>query len=191
MAGADLVQWTPTGDGGQALLDAPIDFSTLTEQTGQIAYAAGATADGFMIAGAANDAGTEGTYLFSPDTWSLSAYGKRASEQGLLVPSAVAYNGWFYVLAATQDAPYRVFSATAVETFEQPGDYVEPEEPTDPEEPEQPTDPEKPVDQKDPASPGELPSTGDPAGAYMAAVAVAGAVALGAAAVSARKRVLS
>lgn len=84
--------------------------------------------------------------------------------------------------------------ATAVETFEQPGDYVEleePEEPTHPEEPELPTDSEKPVDQKDPASPGELPSAADPAGAYMAAVAVAGAVALGAAAVCARKRVLS
>lgn len=118
MAGADLVRWVSTDDGGRTMSATPLDFSTITDQTGQVAYASGATADGFLIAGAPNDAGTEDTYRLSTDELSLTAYGKRASEQHLLIPSAVAYDGWFYVLAATQDAPYRAFSATAAETLD-------------------------------------------------------------------------
>ena len=140
MAGADLVRWVSTDDGGLTMSASPLDFSSITDQTGQVAYASGAVADGFLIAGAPNDAGTEDTYRLSTDDLSLTAYGRRASEQHLLIPGAVAYDGWFYVLAATQDAPYRAFSATAVETLDQPGDYVDPDAPDDPDNPDDPGD---------------------------------------------------
>lgn len=80
MAGADLVRWVSTDDGGLTMSASPLDFSTITDQTGQVAYASGATADGFLIAGAPNDAGTEDTYRLSTDDLSLTAYGKRASS---------------------------------------------------------------------------------------------------------------
>ncbi len=201
MAGADLVRWVSTGDGGLTMSAAPLDFSTITDQTGQVAYASGAVADGFLIAGAPNDAGTEDTYRLSTDDLSLTAYGKRASEQHLLIPSAVAYDGWFYVLAATQDAPYRAFSATAAETLDQPGDYVDPDTPDTPDDPDNPDDPGDTGDTGDTgdasgdgqdggsdAGAGGLPQTGDPTAARVAAVAAAGVVALGAAAVASKER---
>ena len=43
-----------------------------------------------------------------------------------MTPSALAYDGMLYVLASTTSDPYRVFSATAVETVAQPGDYAGP-----------------------------------------------------------------
>lgn len=201
MAGADLVRWVSTDDGGRTMSATPLDFSTITDQTGQVAYASGATADGFLIAGAPNDAGTEDTYRLSTDDLSLTAYGKRASEQHLLIPSAVAYDGWFYVLAATQDAPYRAFSATAAETLDQPGDYVDPDTPDTPDDPDNPDDPgdtgdtggtgDASGDGQDGGSDtgaGGLPRTGDPTAARVAAVAAAGVVALGAAAVASKGR---
>ena len=201
MAGADLVRWVSTDDGGLTMSATPLDFSTITDQTGQVAYASGATADGFLIAGAPNDAGTEDTYRLSTDDLSLTAYGKRASEQHLLIPSAVAYDGWFYVLAATQDAPYRAFSATAAETLDQPGDYVDPDTPDDPDNPDDPGDTgdtggtggtgDASGDGQDggsDAGAGGLPQTGDPTAARVAAVAAAGVVALGAAAVASKER---
>lgn len=201
MAGADLVRWVSTDDGGLTMSATPLDFSTITDQTGQVAYASGATADGFLIAGAPNDAGTEDTYRLSTDDLSLTAYGKRASEQHLLIPSAVAYDGWFYVLAATQDAPYRAFSATAAETLDQPGDYVDPGTPDTPDDPDNPDDPgdtgdtggtgDASGDGQDggsDAGAGGLPQTGDPTAARVAAVAAAGVVALGAAAVASKER---
>lgn len=201
MAGADLVRWVSTEDGGLTMSATPLDFSTITDQTGQVAYASGATADGFLIAGAPNDAGTEDTYRLSTDDPSLTAYGKRASEQHLLIPSAVAYDGWFYVLAATQDAPYRAFSATAAETLDQPGDYVDPDTPDTPDDPDNPDDPgdtgdtggtgDASGDGQDGGSDtgaGGLPQTGDPTAARVAAVAAAGVVALGAAAVASKGR---
>lgn len=201
MAGADLVRWVSTDDGGLTMSASPLDFSTITDQTGQVAYASGATADGFLIAGAPNDAGTEDTYRLSTDDLSLTAYGKRASEQHLLIPSAVAYDGWFYVLAATQDAPYRAFSATAAETLDQPGDYVDPDTPDTPDDPDNPDDPgdtgdtggtgDASGDGQDGGSDtgaGGLPRTGDPTAARVAAVAAAGVVALGAAAVASKER---
>ena len=54
------------------------------------------------------------------------AYEQRASEHLLQMTSALAYDGSLYVLGATIEAPYRVFSATEVDTFAQPGDYVAP-----------------------------------------------------------------
>lgn len=201
MAGADLVRWVSTDDGGLTMSATPLDFSTITHQTGQVAYASGATADGFLIAGAPNDAGTEDTYRLSTDDLSLTAYGKRASEQHLLIPSAVAYDGWFYVLAATQDAPYRAFSATAAETLDQPGDYVDPDTPDTPDDPDNPDDTgdtgdtggtgDASGDGQDggsDAGAGGLPQTGDPTAARVAAVAAAGVVALGAAAVASKER---
>lgn len=207
MAGADLVRWVSTDDGGRTMSATPLDFSTITDQTGQVAYASGATADGFLIAGAPNDAGTEDTYRLSTDDLSLTAYGKRASEQHLLIPGAVAYDGWFYVLAATQDAPYRAFSATAAETLDQPGDYVDPDTPDTPDDPDNPDDPGDTGNTGDTggtggtgdasgdgqdggsdAGAGGLPRTGDPTAARVAAVAAAGVVALGAAAVASKER---
>lgn len=179
MAGADLVRWVSTGDGGLTMSASPLDFSSITDQTGQVAYASGATADGFLIAGAPNDAGTEDTYRLSTDDLSLTAYGKRASEQHLLIPSAVAYDGWFYVLAATQDAPYRAFSATAAETLDQPGDYV------DPDTPDTPDDPDNPDDTGDT---GDTGGTGDASGDGQDGGSDAGVVALGAAAVASKER---
>ena len=198
MAGADLVRWVSTGDGGLTMSAFPLDFSTITDQTGQVAYASGAVADGFLIAGAPNDAGTEDTYRLSTDDLSLTAYGRRASEQRLLIPGAMAYDGWFYVLAATQDAPYRAFSATAVETLDQPGDYVDPDTPDDPDNPDDPGDAGDTGDTGDASGDGQdggsdagaggLPQTGDPTAARVAAVAAAGVVALGAAAVASKER---
>lgn len=192
MAGADLVRWVSTDDGGLTMSASPLDFSSITDQTGQVAYASGAVADGFLIAGAPNDAGTEDTYRLSTDDLSLTAYGRRASEQHLLIPGAVAYDGWFYVLAATQDAPYRAFSATAVETLDQPGDYVDPDTPDDPDNPGDTGDTGDAggggQDAGSDASSGGLPSTGDPLAAYVVAAAAAGVIALGAAAVASKER---
>lgn len=198
MAGADLVRWVSTGDGGLTMSASPLDFSTITDQTGQVAYASGAVADGFLIAGAPNDAGTEDTYRLSTDDLSLTAYGRRASEQHLLIPGAVAYDGWFYVLAATQDAPYRAFSATAVETLDQPGDYVDPDTPDDPDNPDDPGDTGDAGSTGDASGDGQdggsdtgaggLPRTGDPTAPRVAAVAAAGVIALGAAAVASKER---
>ena len=58
----------------------------------------------------------------------MTPYEKRASQQMLLAPAATAYRGQLYVLASSQNEPYRVFSATAMGTAEQPGDApIEPE----------------------------------------------------------------
>lgn len=180
LAGAEMVTWGTDQD-GPALLGSSLDLSQFSTQTGQLSYASGATADGFMLAGAANDANTADTYELGLDG-SLSAYGKRASEQTLLAPAATAYDGWFYVLAASENEPYRVFSATRVDTAPQPGDYVAPEPDPDP-------DPEPdPEGENEGQSLRKLATTGDPNGTAWAlgAIGVAGgAVAL----VAARRRV--
>lgn len=157
----------------------PLDLSSFSAQTGQLSYASGAVTDGFMIVGAVNESSTADTYELSLSTGALSTYDKRASQQALLAPGATAYNGWFYVLAASQNEPYRVFSATEVETATQPGDYVAPD--PDP-------DPGTDSDQKDDGSVGDLPgglaSTGDlPMGSVMmlcVAVLAAGAAVMAA-----------
>lgn len=176
LAGAEMVTWGTDQD-GPALLGSSLDLAQFSTQTGQLSYASGATADGFMLAGAANDANTADTYELGLDG-SLSAYGKRASEQTLLAPAVTAYDGWFYVLAASENEPYRVFSATRVDTAPQPGDYVAPDPGPDP-------DPEGGNEDQ---SLKKLATTGDPNGTAWAlgAIGVAGgAVAL----VAARRRV--
>ena len=174
LAGAEMVTWGTDQD-GPALLGSSLDLAQFSTQTGQLSYASGATADGFMLAGAANDANTADTYELGLDG-SLSAYGKRASEQTLLAPAATAYDGWFYVLAASENEPYRVFSATKVDTAPQPGDYVAPDPGPDP-------DPEGGNEDQ---SLRKLATTGDPHGVAWAlgAIGVAG----GAAALVAARR---
>ena len=94
-----------------------------------MAYAAGGLADGFALVGPQSDSGTADTYLLAGGEGSApTAYEKRASQQTLLAPAATAYRGQLYVLASSQNEPYRVFSATAMGTAEQPGDApIEPE----------------------------------------------------------------
>lgn len=174
LAGAEMVTWGTDQD-GLALLGSSLDLAQFSTQTGQLSYASGATADGFMLAGAANDANTADTYELGLDG-SLSAYGKRASEQTLLAPAATAYDGWFYVLAASENEPYRVFSATRVDTAPQPGDYVAPEPDPNPE------------GENEGQSLKKLATTGDPHGVAWALCTIGvagGAVAL----VAARRRV--
>lgn len=101
----------------------PVDFSALVDETGQLAYAAGAVEGGFALVGPVSDDGAADTYLLSGDGQvAVAAYGKRASQQALFAPAATAYRGKLYVLAGLQNEPYRVFSATAMETVPQPGD---------------------------------------------------------------------
>ena len=163
LAGAEMVTWGTDQD-GPALLGSSLDLAQFSTQTGQL-----------------YDANTADTYELGLDG-SLSAYGKRASEQTLLAPAATAYDGWFYVLAASENEPYRVFSATRVDTAPQPGDYVAPEPDPDP-------DPEPdPEGENEDQSLRKLATTGDPNGTAWAlgAIGVAGgAVAL----VAARRRV--
>ena len=111
------------------LAGAPVDMSSLVTETGQLAYAAGGLADGFALVGPQSDSGTADTYLLAGGEGSApTAYEKRASQQTLLAPAATAYRGQLYVLASSQNEPYRVFSATAMGTAEQPGDApIEPE----------------------------------------------------------------
>lgn len=190
LAGADLVVKSAVDDKTGAKTDgntssglqtSPLDLASLSEQTGQLAYASGAVADGFMIVGAVNKENTADTYELLLSTGELVAYGKRASQQMLLAPGATAYDGWFYVLAASQNEPYRVFSAAEVKTMAQPGDYVASD-----------TSPDFDSDQESANSgnaedvdvlPGGLASTGDmPMGAIAAsciATLMAGAVAMG------------
>ena len=110
------------------LVAQPVSTSQQVTETGQMAWAPAAVKDGFMVVGPESDAGTADTYLLANEAGaSLQPYELRAAWEDLLIPSALAYEGKLYVLAAATPAPYRVFSATAVETVAQPGDYVAPE----------------------------------------------------------------
>lgn len=111
------------------LVNGAVRMSSLVTETGELAFAPAAVADGFMIVGPRCDEGKgiADTYTVANEDGALpEAYGKLASDQRLLTPSALAYDGMLYVLASTTSAPYRVFSATAVETVAQPGDYAGP-----------------------------------------------------------------
>ena len=114
-----------------SLVNGAVRMSSLVTETGELAFAPAAVADGFMIVGPRCDEGkgVADTYTVSSEEGALpQTYGKLASDQRLLAPSALAYEGALYVLAATSSKPYRVFSATAVDTVAQPGDYVAPED---------------------------------------------------------------
>lgn len=122
---------SPTGEMTEypagTLVNGAVRMSSLVTETGELAFSPAAVADGFMIVGARcdEDKGVADTYTVSVEDGALpQTYGKLASDQRLLAPAALAYDGKLYVLAATTSAPYRVFSATAVETVAQPGDYA-------------------------------------------------------------------
>lgn len=124
---------SPTGEMTEypagSLVNGAVRMSSLVTETGELAFSPAAVADGFMIAGARcdEDKGVADTYTVSVEDGALpQTYGKLASDQRLLAPAVLAYDGKLYVLAATTSAPYRVFSATAVETVAQPGDYAGP-----------------------------------------------------------------
>lgn len=124
---------SPTGEMTKhpagSLVNGAVRMSSLVTETGELAFSPAAVADGFMIVGARcdEDKGVADTYTVSVEDGALpQTYGKLASDQRLLAPAALAYDGKLYVLAATTSAPYRVFSATAVETVAQPGDYAGP-----------------------------------------------------------------
>ena len=124
---------SPTGEMTEypagSLVNGAVRMSSLVAETGELAFSPAAVADGFMIVGARcdEDKGVADTYTVSVEDGALpQTYGKLASDQRLLAPAALAYDGKLYVLAATTSAPYRVFSATAVETVAQPGDYAGP-----------------------------------------------------------------
>lgn len=124
---------SPTGEMTEypagSLVNGAVRMSSLVAETGELAFSPAAVADGFMIVGARcdEDKGVADTYTVSVEDGALpQTYGKLASDQRLLAPAALSYDGKLYVLAATTSAPYRVFSATAVETVAQPGDYAGP-----------------------------------------------------------------
>ena len=129
---------SPTGETVEypagSLVSAPVRMSSLVTETGELAFAPAAVAGGFMVVGPRSDDGSADTYTVANEDGALpEAYGKIASDQRLLTPSALAYDGMLYVLASTTSDPYRVFSATAVETVAQPGDYVAPDPDPEPE----------------------------------------------------------
>lgn len=165
------------------LVGTPVDFSSLVTETGQLAYASGAVEDGFALAGPVSKDGKADTYLLSEgEAPSVTAYEKKASEQALLAPAATAYHGQFYVLAGSQNKPYRVFSATAMETVPQPGDAAIPPKPApDPTPTPDPAPvPDVPGDASRSATSERLVRTGDQLKtAPLALAALAAAVALG------------
>lgn len=124
---------SPTGEMTEypagSLVNGAVRMSSLVTETGELAFSPAAVADGFMIVGARcdEDKGVADTYTVSVEDGALpQTYDKFASDQRLLAPAALAYDGKLYVLASTTSDPYRVFSATAVETVAQPGDYAGP-----------------------------------------------------------------
>lgn len=161
---------SPTGEMTEypagSLVNGAVRMSSLVTETGELAFSPAAVADGFMIVGARcdEDKGVADTYTVSVEDGALpQTYGKLASDQRLLAPAALAYDGKLYVLAATTSDPYRVFSATAVETVAQPGDYAGPRD-----------------DDGDQGGTLEsLASTGDPLGSLAVGAALAAAAAGG------------
>lgn len=161
---------SPTGEMTEypagLLVNGAVRMSSLVTETGELAFSPAAVADGFMIAGARcdEDKGVADTYTVSVEDGALpQTYGKLASDQRLLAPAALAYDGKLYVLAATTSAPYRVFSATAVETVAQPGDYAGPRD----------------NDGDQGGTLESLASTGDPLGSLAVGAALAAAAAGG------------
>lgn len=121
---------------------ASVDFSSVVTETGKMAWASAAVADGFILVGPRSDSGKTDTYtLANQDGAAPQETGANVSHLALLNPAAVAYDGMLYVLAATSGEPCRVFAATAASTVPQPGDYVEPDPDPDPVNPEPDPDP--------------------------------------------------
>lgn len=167
------------------LMSQTVDLSSQVEETGQLAYAVAAVADGFMLAGPENtaadaDACTDTYTLANEPGAEPQPFELRASQRDLLIPAATAYDGMLYVLAASSSDSQRVFSATPVPTAAQPGDYVGPDDGDD-------SGSGSGEDVANEPTLERLASTGDPLGAAAAAVATV-AVAGGAVAAAAVRR---
>ena len=108
-----------------------VDMSAHVTDTGGLMFGIGALDEGFMLAGAESDDGTADTYVLADvfgDAAKASAHDKRAGETALLGPSAVAYNGRFYVLSRVQGATENggfAFVATEASTNPTPGDAAD------------------------------------------------------------------
>lgn len=131
---------SPTGEmvdyPAGSLSSIPVRMSSLVTETGQLAFAPAAVADGFMVVGARSDSDATDTYTLANEDGALPCeYGKQASYLALLNPSALAYDSELYVLAATTAGAKRVFGSTPVSTAAQPGDYVAPDPDPDPSDP--------------------------------------------------------
>lgn len=125
VSGADLVRWADTGQGTSMLMGTAIDFSSLIGQdTGQLVMGAGATERGFVFVGPQSSTRAGDTYTLTLRDGALAQFGQRASQQTLLTPAALAYDGMLYVLATAETEPRYLFSATSVSTVAQPGDFV-------------------------------------------------------------------
>ncbi len=94
----------------------------LINNTGQLCFAPAVVTSGFIFAGPLSNQAS-GTPV--ADTYLLSAaegaeptkFDARASDKALLIPAACTYDNVLYVLADTVEAPNRVFSFTAVDTY--------------------------------------------------------------------------
>jgi LPXTG-motif cell wall-anchored protein len=104
-----------------SLASAKAEAWNLITDTGQLCFAPATVTSGFIFAGPlSNEAAgtpTADTYLMSADGAEPTKYAKRASDKALLIPAACAYDGTLYVLAGTVEAPNRVFSSTAADTY--------------------------------------------------------------------------
>lgn len=182
---------------------ASVDTAGAVTETGKTAYAPAAVAGGFMLVGPRSDSGVADVYtLASSEGAALQEYERNVSHAALLNPSALAYDGMLYVLAATSSSPYRVFASTAVETVGQPGDYVAPGPDPDPGPGDQGSDPgdpgddagdpgdgggSDPADQSAPSDANRLVSAGDEAAALAVCAVTALVGALACAVVAARR----
>lgn len=129
-----------------------VDTSQVAVEAGKAAWAPAAAAGGFMLVGPRGKSGTSDTYLLSNEAGATpQEYGLNASHLPLLNPTATAYEGKLYVLAATSSGSGRVFAATPVETVPQPGDYVASDPDPEPDPEPEPTTPQ-PGDGEDPES---------------------------------------
>lgn len=170
-AAAQGVERVAAGEDG-VLASTAVDTAAVVDETGQLVYGVAAAADGFMLVGPEDRDGAADTYELDAAAGATpQLYDKRASQRRLHSSAALAYDGALYVLAGTVEEPYRVFSATAVDTTAQPGDYVAPEPGPDPE-PEPGPDPgPEPTPDPDPnpnptpdPNPGDEPEDGSGAG---------------------------
>ena len=101
-----------------------VDTTSVVEETGKLAWAPASAADGFMLVGPRSVSNETDTYTLEAGDASVpQEYDRNASHLPLLNPSAVAYEGKLYAMAAVSSEPYRVFAATSVATTPQPGDY--------------------------------------------------------------------
>ena len=107
-----------TEDGSTRIIEQP---GVTQEQ--QYGFAGAAVKGGYQLAGGVNTLNNADTYTLASGGNTLEVYGKRAADSALITPASTAYRGHFYVLAGSNtNEAHRVFSATAADTLDQPGD---------------------------------------------------------------------